>query len=39
MKFEKIYNLELIFSMQEVEGVGTFSFGVGSKSIFPCGKT
>ena len=39
MNFDKIYNYELIFSMQEVEGVGAFSFGVGCKSVFPCGKT
>ena len=34
-----IYNFELIFSMRKIEGVGAFSFGVGKRAIYPCGKT
>ena len=34
-----IYNRELIFSMNEEEGVSAFSFGIGSRAILPCGKS
>ena len=34
-----IYLFELIFSMNEKEGVGAFSYGIGKKAQFPCGKT
>jgi hypothetical protein len=34
-----IYNLEVVFSMAEVEGAGVFSFGIGRKAQLPCGKS
>ena len=34
-----IYNRELIFAMNEEEGVSAFSFGIGSRAILPCGKS
>ena len=29
LEYKMIYNQELIFSMDELEGVGTFCYGVG----------
>lgn len=34
-----IFNSELIFSISDNEGIGAFSFGVGSQATFACGKT
>ena len=34
-----IYNTELIFSIEELEGVGAFAFAVGNLATFPCGKS
>jgi hypothetical protein len=34
-----IYNLEVVFSMAEIEGAGVFSFGIGKKAQLPCGKS
>jgi len=34
-----IFNSELIFSIEESEGIGAFAFGVGTEATFPCGKS
>ena len=34
-----VFNSELIFSIEEKEGVGIFAFGVGTEASFPCGKS
>ena len=34
-----IFNSELIYSMEEVEGVGALAFGIGYEATFPCGKS
>ena len=34
-----VHNSELLFSLDAVEGIGAFSFGIGTWATFPCGKS